>query len=948
MNPFDGGRTGLPIRGAGGGKGGGGGGHESDDTLFSSAYVELVEAIGEGPMRGLVQGGRGVYLDDTPILDASGGRNHRVTLAVATGWQGQDPIPAFTGAGAEQQVDALVLHDSPVTAAVTNADTDYAVVTLTFPRLMAADNRGNIKGSAVTFKIEYQAAGDAWRLVSRNSKIVRATAPAQPGLPFVSPQHGYGADVTVYADRADPVDILHSLNGGTYAVIATVVPEPMLLGGRVLAGLYTADVFLPLPEGVHRLKWDTAWYGTRPAHTFYRDFVLFHVYEAAAAIEVKGKTMSPYQKQYRFKLAGAAPWQVRVTRISPDSNSAKLANDLYFTALRSEETARLNYPNTALLYYRIPAQAFSRIPSRRSLWRGRSVRVPANYDPLARTYDGVWGGGFKTAWTDNPAWCFYDLCSNARFGLGQYIDRDDIDKWALYAIAQYCDGLVDSGRRDETGAVISEPRFTLNVQITGRVEAFTLLRNLASVFRGMLYVLDGQLTAVADQPADPVALFTPANVSDGQFVFSGTAALARKTVALVEWQDPDDMYNTKVEYVDDPAAIARYGVNETRLVAFGCTRRGQAYRLGRWALLDGETVSFGVGLDAARLRPGDIVQCMIPLRSGGQRLGGRILAVDGVAVTLDAPVSLLAGHSYQLSAVLADGTVGTQDVVAGAGAPTSVLTLAAAFATAPLAGALWVLVDLDGIRPTLWRVVGITPGEGLTATVTALSHDPDKYAGLDSIASSTGGTLPLIQTLSVPAPATVVIENLAYKDNNGTQQNKLHVHWHAAGGAVRHQIAWRVDNGDWRWPSGLDGTLWELPIDTGGVYDVEVRAVDFRGQHSAPALASAVISVLGDRITYPVNHKVTGTVPHLITVLPLVAGYYPPPEAVFGCPDGARTATVEFRVSDGTVLASVSGAGGIKKRTAAAGFTLDTATEVSLVAYTDTAGIPAIIKSYSL
>lgn len=833
----------VEVRGAGGGgKGGSGdsGGHESDDTLFSTAYIEVIEAVAEGPVKGVVNGGKSIYMENTPITAVDGNKNHNVAWDTRLGWQDQTPFPMVQSISAEQSIGVLVPQATPAIATITDADADYATVTLGFPRMMSADEKGNISGTSIEFLIECQAYGGPYLPVSR--RITQTQGIAADNR-FQSPLKTFKAEVHFlsWSAAASVIDLYYSTDGINWAVIETVQLTRNTF--VVMAEMFSGYVSLELPEGQHYLRWQVVDYS---GSYVYADGSLNSVRWSSyvdGPITLTGKSMSKYQQQYRFPLPGSAPWSVRVTRVSADSHSAKLANDLYFDSLRTEVVAQLNYPNTALIYYKIPAKEFSSIPRRRAEWDLLEVRVPSNYDPISRSYDGIWDGSFKLAWSDNPAWGFYDIYTSDRYGIGKYVDASEIDKWALYEIGKYCDVMVDSGLRDGSGAVIYEPRFTLNIHIVQPREAFEILRDLASVFRGMMYVINGLLTCVADRPSDVAKLFNQTNVIDGQFRFSGTAALARKTVALVGWKDPADLYNDKVEYVQDLEGIKRYGMTTTEVVAVGCTSRGQAHRLGKWLLMDGEVVTFEVGHDAAFVRPGEIIACMIPLRSKQNRLGGRIKNIDGLTVTLDAPVSLVAGHAYQLSVMQADGSIGSRSVSAVLTETTDTLTLPAVFDVEIVDHALWVLIDWDGIKPTLWKVIGITEGNDFTKTLTALSHDPDKFDKIDNFASAIDGSIfPAVNPLEISPVSDIVVENWPFTDLNNIMQNRLVAYWSQVSQAARYQLRWRVNAGNWIAAPTQTGTLFEMIIKDDGTYDVEIVAVSVLGVPSPAAQASVMIT----------------------------------------------------------------------------------------------------------
>lgn len=356
-------------------------------------------------------------------------------------------------------------------------------------------------------------------------------------------------------------------------------------------------------------------------------------YQTVVQGAFSGKTTTEYQRSHRIELPPAAlGWSVRVRRITPNANSNTVADVTRIVSYTDVIDAKLRYPNSAIVALQIDARQFNDIPTRGYDLKGRVIRVPSNYDPETRNYAGIWDGTFKVAWTDNPAWVFYDLILNPRYGLGDRVNASMVDKWSLYQIAQYCDERVADGR----GGM--EPRFTCNCYLQSRAEAYKVLQDLVSIFRGMVYWSGGAVYAVADMPADPVYTFTAANVVDGKFVYAGAALKARKTVALVSWNDPADMYRAKVEYVADDEGIARYGVRQAEMTAFACTSQGQAHRVGLWTLLSSrletETVSFKVGLDAGLVGPGSVVRIADPARAG-RRIGGRVRAASGFMVTLD-------------------------------------------------------------------------------------------------------------------------------------------------------------------------------------------------------------------------------------------------------------------------------------------------------------------------
>ena len=310
---------------------------------------------------------------------------------------------------------------------------------------------------------------------------------------------------------------------------------------------------------------------------------------------ISGKTIAPYTRSYQLDLPEGGPWVVRVRRITADATTSNIQNTLVWQSITKIVKQKLNYPNTALVGIKIDASIFDRVPTRGYKLKLLKVKVPSNYNPITREYSGVyWDGTFKLAWTDNPAWCWYDLATNERYGLGQYMDASSIDKWVLYEIAKYCDQLVPDGLGGQ------EPRFTCNLFLQTREEAIKVLFNMSSIFRGIVYWSANKLICSQDRPEDPIKSFTPANVTEGVFTYTGSAKQARHTIALVSWNDPDNEYKQTVEYVEDREGIIKFGAREVEVAAMGCTSRGQAHRLGKWTLLtereETETVTFSTGL----------------------------------------------------------------------------------------------------------------------------------------------------------------------------------------------------------------------------------------------------------------------------------------------------------------------------------------------------------------
>lgn len=549
---------------------------------------------------------------------------------------------------------------------------------------------------------------------------------------------------------------------------------------------------------------------------------------------VNGKTTSRYQRSHRIELTGAPPWDIRVRRITADSTQINLQNQTWWDTYTEIIDAKLRYPNSALVGIKIDASQFQSIPTRGYDMKLLRVRVPSNYNPVTRAYTGSWNGTFQIAWTDNPSWCFYDLLTNERYGLGGLIDAAQVDKWALYQIGRYCDELVPNGFGG------TEPRFTCNLYLQTRQEAYRVLQDFASIFRGMVFWATGSVTAVQDAPSDPVALFTAANVVEGRFAYSGSGLKARHTVALVTWNDPDDLYRQKVEYVEDADGIARYGVQQTEVVAVGCTSRGQANRVGRWLLYseraETETAQFSVGLDGAVVRPGHIIKVADATRAAA-RLGGRVRTATTSSITVDrAPLLDITG--WTIYATLPDGTVQERQVSSRSG---DTIHVGSAFSAAPATEGIWIL-SAPSVEAQTFRVITVAEDQGAgTYAITALKHEALKYAAIENglVLQPRDFTL-LNDRPSAPTGLTLSESLYTYQ---AEVRAKINVGWRGVEGVYTYFVEWRRDNGNWNRVETRTPELELLDI-TPGAFDVKVYSSNPAGILSA-GFATGAINALG-------------------------------------------------------------------------------------------------------
>lgn len=483
---------------------------------------------------------------------------------------------------------------------------------------------------------------------------------------------------------------------------------------------------------------------------------------------IAGKTMSTYQRSVRVPLNGTGPFDIRVRRATQEATETAKINDKLFWAIMTEVIdARLSYPDSALVAIDVDSELFgSKMPARSYDLKLSIIRVPSNYDPINRTYTGFWDGSFKMAWTDNPAWCFYDLSTHPTIGA----DNQDVDKWVLYRIAQYCDEMVPDGY----GGM--EPRFTCNTLFASREEAITTLNTLASVFRGMVYWGADSVVAVGDMPGDATKLVTPANVTSDGFEYVGTSLRERHSVAVVMWNDPTDNYKQIPELYEDPESIQLFGWRETQVTAACCTSRGQARRLAKWILyserMETETVTYTATADHADLRPGDYIKVSDPDRAAA-RLGGRTKDATNKVITLDkAPAEANSGTWY-LSCVMPSGVIQQREVQSFNG---DVCTVKTVFPEVPLKGAVWVLSSAQVVTP-MYRVTSvIEQDDGLTFQITATEHDPNKYAFVEfdlQLPDRPDSTIP---SGPLAAPTHIVARSFKYIAG-GTEHQGLTVSW---------------------------------------------------------------------------------------------------------------------------------------------------------------------------
>lgn len=565
--------------------------------------------------------------------------------------------------------------------------------------------------------------------------------------------------------------------------------------------------------------------------------------ESSSDVTLTAKKTGVYYRSYEIQLPkpGRA-YKVRVLRLSADSNDQYLFNDTWVDSIAEIVDTPMNYPNSVLVGLKVNSEQFgSSMPSRSYLIRGLKIRVPSNYDENTNTYNGVWDGTFKLLSSSNPAWILFDLLTNARYGLGKFVSESMIDLGQLYQIGRYCDEEVDDGFGGK------EKRFAINTQITSRQDAYRLIQDIAGAFRGMVFWAGGMVNIMQDSPSDPVMLFTNANVKDGLFTYKGSARKDRPSVALITYNNKQDGYKQNVEYVEDQEAMARYGERKTEAVAFGCTSRGQAHRVGLWLLytarMESDMITFTAGLDASFLMPGETVLIQNKYRAG-KRNSGRIVSFTKNSITLDAPVSLKKSGSF-IRIINQEGKIVERDINETGDNITKV-TFKTALATAdqPVANGVWTITEPD-LVPMRARVVAIAQGETPGSfDITVVQNNASKYQAIDNGAA----LVPENTTVLDPTyskPSNLVISEGTYLSSPGNLSVKLMLAWE--GKSPEYWVSWRrSDEGNvsnWQSARATEEQYEIVNVAENGRYDFQLYSVSFGGKKSE--IITAVYQVKG-------------------------------------------------------------------------------------------------------
>uniref|UniRef100_UPI0006682C19 TipJ family phage tail tip protein n=1 Tax=Moraxella canis TaxID=90239 RepID=UPI0006682C19 len=689
------------------------------DNMQSGNEVGVVYGLGEGEILGLVDGGRSIYLDGTPLINDNGGENFGGVLwEMRHGTIDQEHLHGFPAVENETSVNVELRHDRPFVRQLRNTKLSAAVIRIGFGAIFTAKDNGDRVGHTIEYAVDVQTDGGVWR--------------------------------------------------------------------EVLATKFT------------------------------------------------GKASQGYKRSHRIDLPTAKKnWTIRVRRLTANKDSEMVGDRMTIDALTEVLDAKLRYPCTALIGLRFNAESFNNIPKFAAECHGMIIQVPSNYDPVGRTYTGLWDGTFKPAYSNNPAWIYYDLCTARRYALGDRL-IGHLDKWSLYRVAQYCDEMVDDGRGGR------EPRYACNVYLQQREDAYKILQNIAGIFHALTYWDGEQIIVDADLPKDVLYTFSRANII-GDFEYSGTANYARHTQVKVAWDDPDNEYKTTYEVVPDLQAIAKYGVKTLDMSAFGCTSQAQAIRLGKWALLsealETQTVTFSVGLDGYLPHVGSVIAVSDHVLAGRDN-GGRVQAIDGNVITLDRAItkSLASGDLLMINGN--DGVSETRTITAING---NKITVQTAFERAEV-DAVWAMDSAD-LQTLKLRVMSIVQSEPAKFTITGVEYNPDKFVAAEIDIRAQPKPVSIIPTAVISAPETVTISQ-SVRVEQGVSITKLSIDWSQVIGAVAYRVEWRTD--DNAWIALLKTASQTIDIDNvySGNYQARVRAIDAFDNESL-ATSSQITTITG-------------------------------------------------------------------------------------------------------
>ncbi|NAS06223.1 phage tail protein [Acinetobacter haemolyticus] len=679
------------------------------DSAQSKTYIKILYGLSEGEVEGLADGNKSIKLENTPLIDANGGKNFQdVKVDFRNGTNDQDYIEGFPSVDNETAVDVELTSATPWVKAFTNLDLDAIRVRLRFGPLRNQNmTNGDVTGYTIEYAFDLQTDGGPWTEVLKT--------------------------------------------------------------------------------------------------------------------KISDKTSANYERAHRIDLPSAdSGWQIRVRRITPNRYAEDISDTMYVAAITEVIDVKLRYPNTSLLGLQYDAETFNNVAKVAVDLKGIKVKVPSNYNPVTRSYMGIWDGTFVRAYSNNPAWIYYDICTADRYGLGDRLTPLMIDKWSLYRLAQYCDQLVPDGLGGQ------EPRFTCNVYLQNAEDAFSILTKLAGVFRAISFWDGNSIICDADIPQDTYFAYSRANVIDGLFEYSGTRARDRHNVIKVAWDNPANGYKTEYEFVRDEQAIGQSGqIRILDLDAWGCTSRGQAQRAGHWALkseqLETRTVTFKVGLDGYIPLPGRVIEISDELFAGRAN-GGRVSAVstDKKTVTLDRDVTVKVGDKLVVNGE--NGIAQTRIVQSVVDRKVTVTVAYGEIA----AQNVWVLNSQD-LATMKFRVISISHDEKHQFKITALQYNSAKFDAIDNGAFIEDAPISIINPTVQDPVSNIVVSGESLVDQ-GINITTLVITWQQAKGAVKYLVEWRKDDGSW------------IKLPTTGNNSVEVQGV-YAGNYQARVTAISAFEI---------------------------------------------------------------------------------------------------------
>ncbi|MGB3125195.1 MAG: DUF1983 domain-containing protein, partial [Pseudomonas sp.] len=540
-------------------------------------------------------------------------------------------------------------------------------------------------------------------------------------------------------------------------------------------------------------------------------------YQEVLVGAMDGKTTTRYERSLPIKLPTATSgWLIRVRRITPNQNTDKIADSTLIAGYTQVIDEKLRYPNTALLFIEFNAEQFTNIPAVTVKCKARRWQVPSNYDPVARTYSGAWDGTMKEAWTNNPAWVTYGICTQDRFGLGRRIKPWMVDKWELYRIAQYCDQLVSDGADGQ------EPRFLCDMNLQGKSDAWSLLRDIAGIYRGMTYWAQGQLVMQADMPRsqDIDYVFTRSNVIDGKISYGSASAKTRFTRCLVSYDNPLNNYDTDVTVYSDLPLQRRLGDKPTEISAIGCTRASEAQRRAKWLVLSNNqdrTINFKTGMEGRIPLPGFIIPVADSLLAG-REIGGRIAAAAGKVITLDRDTLAKAGDRLVINLPGGRAEGRTVEGVSGRN-----IAVTVAYSEPPAVQLQWA-IDADDLAIPLYRVIRTARTQEGDYEISALQYEPSKFPSIDTGARLEDRPISVIPITVVAPPASVTVTSNVSIDQ-GLAISTMNISWPAVTGAVAYDVEWRKDSGNWIKVQRTGSTSVDVTGIYSGAYLARVRSV---------------------------------------------------------------------------------------------------------------------------